>query len=162
MNKFKLYIGNILFIAASTFLFSGCGFYSFTGASIDYSKVRTISIGTFYDESNAGPANLSQDFTNAIRDYFQQNTSLALVDEEGDLQIEGIITGYRFSPQAPQSGGNQNIDGADAAGVERLTITVKADYINNSDDTFDFENKSFSFFDDYDPNSQDRSSQSKT
>ncbi len=156
MNIFRRFIFSLLLITGCTLCFSGCGFYTFTGASIDYSKVKTVSIGNFYDESNTGPANLSQDFTNAIRDYFQQNTSLALVDEDGDLQIQGVISGYRFSPQAPQSGGNTNLEGADAAGLERLTISVKADYINTTDDTYNFENKTFSFYDDYNPNTQDR------
>ena len=66
-----------------------CGIYSFTGANIP-PEVKTISIQTFYDEVGTGPPNLSQLFTEKIKDYYQQNTSLSIVAaNEGDLTIGG-------------------------------------------------------------------------
>jgi hypothetical protein len=128
---------------------SSCGVYSFTGASIA-PDIQTISIQRFIDEVGAGPPTMSQIFTEAIRDYYQQNTNLTLVDDNGDLQIEGSITGYRVAPLAPTASGNQNFNNADVAGLQRLTITVRASYINTKDDSFDFD-KTFSFYRDYDP-----------
>ena len=66
---------------------AGCGVYSFTGANIS-PEISTISIQTFYDEVGSGPPNLSQLFTEKIKDYYQQNTSLTIVQDEGDLQLE--------------------------------------------------------------------------
>ncbi|MCC5931012.1 MAG: LptE family protein [Cyclobacteriaceae bacterium] len=129
----------------------GCGVYSFTGASIA-PEIKTISIDTFFDEIGSGPPNLSQVFTEKIKDYFQQNTNLSLVEFDGDLQLEGAIVRYDLAPLAPAAGGNQNIPGADVAGLQRLTITVKATYVNNFDDEFNFD-QSFSFYDDYNPSS---------
>ncbi|MCK5105053.1 MAG: LptE family protein, partial [Cyclobacteriaceae bacterium] len=79
---------------------TGCGVYSFTGANIS-PEIETISIQTFYDEIGSGPPNLSQLFTEKIKDYYQQNTSLSIVSSEGDLQLEGNIVGYRLTPMAP-------------------------------------------------------------
>jgi hypothetical protein len=135
-------------------LFAGCGVYSFTGANIS-PEIKTISIQTFFDEVGTGPPNLSQQFTENIKDYYQQNTSLTLVPLDGDLQLEGSIVGYRLTPMAPRANGSQNFEDTDIAALERLTITVKVTYINTQDDSYDFESQSFSFYQDYDPEKQD-------
>lgn len=135
-------------------LITSCGIYSFTGANIPQG-VNTISIQTFYDEIGTGPPNLSQLFTEKIRDYYQQNTSLSIVPTEGDLQIEGSIVGYRLTPMAPRASGSQNFEDADIAALQRLTITVKTTYLSSHDDSFDFEGQNFSFYLDYDPEKED-------
>jgi hypothetical protein len=135
-------------------LATSCGIYSFSGANIPQG-VNTISIQTFYDEVGTGPPNLSQLFTEKIRDYYQQNTSLSIIPNEGDLQIEGSIVGYRLTPMAPRASGSQNFDDADIAALQRLTITVKTTYLSTQDDSFDFEGQNFSFYVDYDPEKQD-------
>jgi len=134
--------------------FSRCGIYSFTGANIP-PEVETISIQTFYDEVGTGPPNLSQLFTEKIRDYYQQNTSLSIVPAEGDLQLEGSIVGYNLAPMAPRSQGSNNFEDADIAALQRLTITVNVTYLSTVDETFDFEGQRFSFYLDYDPERQD-------
>lgn len=133
---------------------AACGVYSFSGANIP-PGTNTISIQTFYDEIGTGPPNLSQLFTEKIKDYYQQNTSLSLVTNEGDLQIEGSIIGYRLTPMAPKASGSQNFEDADIAALERLTITVKVTYLSVQDDSFDFEGQNFSFYQDYDPEKED-------
>lgn len=129
--------------------------YSFTGASLG-PEVKTIAIDNFYNDAGGGPANLSQQFTEEIKDYYTRNTSLAVVSANGDLQLEGSIVGYQFSPVAPQASGTDQR--SDQAGLMRLTITVKASYVNTYDDTFDFNNKTFSFYEDF-PADQDPSTQ---
>ncbi|MEQ8880304.1 MAG: hypothetical protein RLQ12_11755, partial [Cyclobacteriaceae bacterium] len=66
---------------------TGCGIYSFSGASIS-SDIKTISILNFPNEATLGPSTMSVTFIEKIKDYYQQNTNLAIVDENGDLQIE--------------------------------------------------------------------------
>lgn len=119
--------------------------YSFTGASIS-PDVKTISIQTFYNNAPLGPSTMSVTFTEAIKDYYQQNTNLELVDNNGDLQIDGYISNYTITPVAANTG-NQNQ--ADFSALSRITITVSATYVNVKDPTFDFD-KNFSFFLDYD------------
>ena len=93
---------------------------------------------------------MAQIFTNRLVDFYLQNTNLAQVVEDGELQLEGAVTGYRLAPVAPTAA--QNNDLIDAAALTRLTITVSVSYVNTTDETFDFENKTFSFFEDFDSN----------
>ena len=145
----------VFFIFAVSSLLTACGVYSFSGASIDYNTTKTVSISFFYNESGLGPASISQDFTNKLRDYFQQNTNLSLVEDDGDIQLEGVIADFNYKPLAPQSGGSYNPDtgsgfeDADAAGLEQLTISIKTTFINVNDDQFDFQDRTFSQFDSY-------------
>ncbi len=124
----------------------GCGVYSFTGASIS-PDVKTISIQTFFNNAPLGPSNMSNLFTEAIKDYFQQNTSLALIDNNGDLQFDGYIENYTITPVGATAAGSSR--DADYSQLSRITITVYATYTNLKDDQFDFEQR-FSFFKDYD------------
>lgn len=131
------------------------GGYSFTGAQLPPS-IQTISIQNFYNDTGSGPPNLTQEFTEDLRDFYQRNTSLGLVDNDGDLQVEGSIVGYQLTPVAPTASGNNNVP--DRASMQRLTITVKVDFIHTQDETQSF-SKNFSFYDDYDPQTTDLSSE---
>lgn len=127
-------------------LLQACNVYSFTGASLG-PEVKTISIQGFFNDSGGGPPNMSQIFTEKIKDYYQQNTNLTLIDNNGDLLVEGSISRYEFTPVAPRASGSNEI--GDVASLMRLNITVNATYINTYDDEFDFDNRSFSFFADF-------------
>ncbi len=124
-----------------------CNIYSFTGASLG-PDIETISLQNFFNDSGGGPPNMSQLFSEKIKDYYQQNTNLSLVDNNGDLLVEGSISRYEFTPVAPRSSGSDEL--GDVASLMRLNITVNATYINTSDDEFNFDNRSFSFFADFD------------
>lgn len=145
LTIFSLLLASILFL-------TDCGVYSFTGASIS-PTVKTISIQTFYNNAPLGPSNMSAVFTEKIKDYYQQNTSLAIVSENGDLQIDGYIDNYQITPVTA----NANSGGVDLATLSRITITVFATYVNTQDDQFDFE-KRFSFFKDFNQDDGDLSS----
>ena len=91
-----------------TLLSFGCGVYSFTGASIS-PEVKTISFQDFFNNSPLGPSNMSVLFTEKIKDYFERNTSLEIVDENGDLEIEGTIENFSLSPVAPTAEGGRTV-----------------------------------------------------
>ncbi|WP_236676250.1 LptE family protein [Chryseolinea lacunae] len=129
----------------------GCGVgvhYSMTGSS---TSAKTISIREFYNNTDLGPANMGQTFTNDLKNYFIQNSNLAVVVEEGELQLDGEITDFRISPIAPVSTGDPTQ--LTTASSTRLTITVKATYVNTLDETMSFKDKTFSFYKDF-PNEQ--------
>ncbi|QCK14957.1 LptE family protein [Mangrovivirga cuniculi] len=144
-SKHNKYFFLILF-----FILNACSVnYSFTGISIG-PEVKTISISTFFNDTGQGPPTIAQQFTEQLKEYFQRNSNLSIVDYGGDLQLEGSITGYRASLRGVSAGtGNNNID---QAAQERLTITVTATFINTYDESQNFSNRSFSFYEDYDPN----------
>lgn len=121
-------------------VFSGCKInYSFTGASISPS-VKTISIAYFQNKATLVVPTLSRDFTESLKDYFTSQTSLSLVDRNGDLRIEGAITGYAVSPVA--------IQGNEQAALNRLTITVAVKFTNTTDEKQNYETN-FSRYQDY-------------
>jgi hypothetical protein len=126
---------------------SSCGIgvqYSMTGTT---TEAQTITITEFYNNSDLGPANMGQSITNQLKTYFIQNSSLSVVAEEGQLLLEGEITGFSLTPIAPVSTGNP--EDINSASSTRLTITVKATYINTLDDKMSFKDKSFSFYRDF-------------
>ena len=119
---------------------SSCGVYSFTGASIS-PDIKTVSIAYFPNRAPIVQPALSQVFTEKMKDKFVSQTSLTLVNREGDLQFDGQITDYVTQPTA--------IQGNEQAALNRLTITVKVKFVNTKDEKQSFES-SFSRFTDYD------------
>ena len=119
---------------------SGCGVYSFTGASIS-PEVKSVSIDFFPSYAALAPANMPQAFTESLRDLFVTRTNLDLLTKNGDIQFEGYISGYQTRPVAIQ--GNQT------AAQNRLTITVNVTYTNTKDEAKSFE-KAFTRFADFD------------
>jgi hypothetical protein len=146
-------IERLWFPAVQVLLFTACGVYSFTGATLS-PDMKTISVQTFFDEAGNGPPTLSINFTESVKEYFQRNTSLSLVPNEGDLQLEGSIVRYDLAPLAPTATGNINFPDEGVAAVQRLNITVKVVYVNLKDETKNFD-QNFTFYADYDPQATD-------
>ncbi|MCF8228028.1 MAG: hypothetical protein K9G58_08460 [Bacteroidales bacterium] len=129
----------LLFLALICITAMGCGVYSFTGASIP-PGAKTISIQYFPNNAQLVEPTLSQTFTDALRDKFVSQTDLTLVENNGDLQIEGQITGYTVKPVA--------ITGDQTAALNRLEITVDVNYVNTLDESKDFDQK-FTRYEDF-------------
>jgi hypothetical protein len=127
-------------------MMSGCGVYSFTGASIPASA-KTITITYFVNSAQYIEPTLSQSITDALRDRFQSQTSLDFVTEGGDMQLEGEIIDYSTRPVAIQSD--------QTAAMNRLSVTVKVKFTNLIDPTKDFDTQ-FVRYQDY-SSSQDLS-----
>ena len=145
MKSSKLLISAILLILVGTL---GCGHYGFSGASIDYNSTRTLSITNFFNDSPGGLPNMGQLFTEKLKDYFQRNTKLELIPNNGDLQFEGSIVDYQVRPQAIVSSGDRNV--SDQSGLMRVTIFVEVGFSNQAKDSDNFQRR-FSFYADYDP-----------
>lgn len=120
---------------------SGCKVnYSFTGADIP-AEAKTISVGYFVATATLANPQVSQQFTNDMIAMVLTQTSLDVVDENGDLQFEGTITGYKISPAAVQAD-------TEAAAKNRLTMKVKVKYTNTIEPEKSFE-KEFTQFADF-------------
>ena len=60
--------------------------YKFNGASIDYTKVKSISIKDFPNQASFIPyPPLAQVFTEGLKDIYVRQTRLSLVKNNGDL-----------------------------------------------------------------------------
>ena len=75
--------------------------YKFNGASINYDKVKTISIADFPIKSAYVYQPLANKFNDDLKDIFTRQTRLQLVrNANADLQIEGEITGINVYNEA--------------------------------------------------------------
>ena len=117
--------------------------YKFNGASIDSTKVKTIMISDFTNQASYVNPTLAPEFTEELKDIYIRQTRLEQVTSNGDLALEGEVTGYDFTPMAVKE---------DAlASQTRLTITVRVRYMNNTNPDEDFE-QSFSAYREFDSN----------
>lgn len=129
-------------LAAVVALIGSCGIYSFSGTSIQ-PDVKTVTINYFeYKALRVNPS-LSNDLTEGLKDKFRKMTRLTQVDEDGDLEITGEISGYDVRAQA--------VTAQEVAAQNRLTVSVKISFMNRKYPEEDFE-KSFSAYADYDSN----------
>jgi len=123
----------------------GCKFYSFTGADINYATTKTFQVNFFQNEAPIVEPGIARDFTILLQDLIQNQTSLDLVNNNGDLIYEGEIVRFYVAPitATAQSTAAQN----------RLTVDVNVRFYNNTEDDKDFEQR-FSFYFDYDGSAQ--------
>ena len=112
------------FIVILLFMVSSCRIsYSFRTASIDYELTKTLFIGHFVNQAPLVYPPLEQKFNEAMKDMFTRNTRLQLVQQNGDMEIEGEIVGYQLTPLAVQE---------DAFASEtKLTMSVRMRFRNN-------------------------------
>jgi hypothetical protein len=119
--------------------------YSFTGGTLSI-DVHTFSVQFFQNRAPLVNPNLSDKFTEDLKEKFRSRTSLdEIVDGEGHLNFSGEITGYQTRAM--------DITSSDIASTNRLTITIRVKFTNEIDPDNDFD-KSFSAFEDFDSNSQ--------
>jgi hypothetical protein len=128
MRKRCIYIICLLLAVLCT----RCGIYSFSGASIP-AEAKTVSVQYFPNQAQLINPLLSENFTTALRDAIMNQTSLDMVDSGGDLSFEGEIVDYRTTPVAITAG--------QTAALNRLTITVNVRFVNNFDESKNFETK---------------------
>ncbi|OQX97950.1 MAG: hypothetical protein B6I24_06925 [Bacteroidetes bacterium 4572_128] len=129
MVKKNFFIIFIIFISNSCTIT-----YSTSGASIS-PDIKTVKIDYFKNQAQLINASLSQDFTEKLKEKFINETDLRVIDENGDLNFEGMIIEYSTTPMAS---GRDEI-----SSLNKLKITIKVTYTNEKDDTYNYD-KSFS------------------
>jgi hypothetical protein len=141
MKALIRHITPVLVVTILSLALSGCKVsYSFSGVNIA-PEVLTYTVTYFQNRAPIVQAQLSQIFTETLQDKIQNNTSLDLDNEGGDVQFSGEITGYATRPTA--------ITGDETAARNRLTISVRVKYTNLMEPDLDFDT-SFSRYEDYD------------
>ncbi len=119
--------------------------YSFNGSSIDYNKVKSISIDKFPIRCAYVWAPMESMFYNSLSDEFNNKTKLQILKRNGDLQLSGEITEY--------SQLNKSISSDGYAAQTQLKMTVNVRFVNNSNHGEDFE-RTFSATTEYDSSQQ--------
>ena len=134
-------LARILPLLAAALTLGACGIYSFSGTSIQ-NDVETINIDYFEYRAEKVNPSLSNDLTEALRTRFRRMTRLEQVEQDGDLEITGEITGYDVRPAS--------VSAEEIATQNRLTVSVRVSFTNRKDPEDNFENKTFSAYADYD------------
>lgn len=105
--------------------------YKFNGASIDYSKTKTIQIADFPNRCSYVWGPMAGLFNEELKDIFARQTRLIQVKRNGDLKIDGEITQYTQKNKSVSSDGYSS--------QTELSITVNVRYTNNANHAEDFE-----------------------
>ncbi len=105
--------------------------YKFNGASIDYSKTKTIQIADFPIRSSYVWGPMQALFNNQLKDQFANHTRLIQVKRNGDLKIEGEITQYTQR--------NKSVSSEGYSAQTELSMTVNVRFTNNVNHSEDFE-----------------------
>ncbi len=123
-------------VCLTVILLTACSIsYKFNGASIDYTKTKTIQIADFPIRSSYVWGPMASIFNNKLKDLYADNTRLIQVKRNGDLKIEGEITQYNQRNKAVTSEGS--------SAQTELSMTVNVRFTNNVNHKEDFE-KQFS------------------
>ena len=121
-----------IFVAGCLLLLSACKVsYSFNGASIDYTKTKTIQIADFPIRSAYVWGPMQGIFNNQLKDIYANHTRLEQVKRNGDLQIEGEITNYQQR--------NRSVSSEGYSAPTELIMTVNVRFTNNTNHQEDFE-----------------------
>ena len=134
----------IIFLSAFFGLSSCLVSYKFNGSTIDYTKIRTITVTDFPNHALLVYPPLATNFSEALKDQFSRKTRLVFVPRNGDLQVEGEIVGYDLTQMAVSAAGQ--------AMETRLQITVNVRFTNTVNPSENFEER-FSAFQTF-PNTQ--------
>lgn len=122
----------MLLVLLPMLLLAACSVsYKFNGASIDYTKTKTIQIVDFPIRSSYVWGPMGPLFNNELKDQFANHTRLQQVKRNGDLKIEGEITQY--------SQRNKSVSSEGYSAQTELSITVNVRFTNNTNHSEDFE-----------------------
>lgn len=122
-------IGVIFAIIATT---AACSVkYAFNGASIDYTKTKTIELAEFPIRSSYVWGPMGPMFNNRLKDQFANHTRLIQVRRNGDLKIDGEITQYQQR--------NKSVSAEGYSAQTELSITVNVRFTNTANHAEDFE-----------------------
>ena len=141
LNKNTFRIEKYVVLFFLIFIGSSCSIsYKFNGASIDYTKTKTISIADFPNTAELIYPPFSQEFTETLRDTYAKQTRLRLLKKGGNLQLEGSIVGYTLTPMA--------ISADSYSSETKLTVTIAVRFtnVNNPDDDFEKKYTSYQLF----------------
>lgn len=124
---------NIIFCAViSLLIITACSVsYKFNGASIDYTKTKTIQIKDFPIRTAYVWGPMSSIFNNQLKDIYGSQTKLIQVKRDGDLRIEGEITQYQQR--------NKSVSAEGYSSQIELSMSVNVRFTNTKNHDEDFE-----------------------
>jgi outer membrane lipopolysaccharide assembly protein LptE/RlpB len=98
--------------------------------------LKTLNIQFFENNAPLVVNNLSQIFTEGLKERVRTQSRLSLVRGEADATLSGSIIGYTIAPVSIEATSNNTAPIADA---NRLSITVKVKFVYDKDKKINFE-----------------------
>ena len=125
------------------FSLAGCGYYSFTGASIP-EHLGTVAIPLVEDNTISTVSAMDEELTNLLVDRFVRQTKLSLEPNEAsaDVLLSVTISQYQNSPTS--------VSGNEQATRNRVSITATVRYQDQVQNK-ELLNRTFAAFEEYDP-----------
>ena len=122
-------VGRLILVVPAIFLLlTGCGVYSFTGASIEG---KTINIHTMENKAQNVVPTLSATLTDKLRSRILSQTGLAPQNsEDTDYDLSGAITMYQITVSG--------VENTQVASQNRLTISLLVNFTNKLDEKASF------------------------
>lgn len=120
------------FLLTSLLLIFGlqsCRWYSLQGGTTG--DAQTIAVHFFDNKAPIVVPELSQLFTQELRDKFRNESRLSVTSDKGDWDLSGFISRYQTTFLAVQN---------DQPSKTRLEMTVQVTFINSKDETKNFDN----------------------
>ncbi|MBQ8157730.1 MAG: sigma 54-interacting transcriptional regulator [Prevotella sp.] len=131
-RRLKLYGMTVCILLLSLLTMTACSVsYKFNGASIDYTKTKTIQINDFPIRSAYVWGPMANIFNNQLKDQYANHTKLIQVKRNGDLRVDGEITRYEQRNKAVSAEGY--------SAQTELSMTVNVRFTNNANHAEDFE-----------------------
>ena len=132
MVSVRWHIAMLFSVCIVAMLLSACTIsYKFNGASIDYTKTKTIQIADFPIRSSYVWGPMAPLFNNTLKDEFANHTHLSQVKRNGDMKIEGEISQYNQR--------NKSVSSQGYSAQTELSMTVNVRFTNNANHSNDFE-----------------------
>ncbi|MBP5375154.1 MAG: LptE family protein [Bacteroidaceae bacterium] len=141
MRRFTFILGLLLVALMVSCTIS----YKFTGTSIDYTKIKTISLDKFPIRANYVWSPMESMFYNSISDLYAQKTKLKVLKRDGDLQLSGEIVEYSQT--------NKSVGSDGYSAQVQLKMVVNVRFVNTKKHEDDFEQR-FSATTEYDSSKQ--------
>lgn len=147
MINYKLKVTAFVLICLVAVSFNSCKVnYGFKGITIPLGA-RTISVAMFQNQASLTAPIEPQLITQKLRDAVSSQTNLGLLRSGGDLLFEECrITNYTNGPQSIAAPTGTGID---QAALNRLSVTIKLNFVNKLDETKSFTDREFTRYFDY-------------
>jgi hypothetical protein len=123
----------LIILGALTLLFQSC--YTLKSEVIP-PELKTISVPFFENDAALVVSNLSQTFTESLKERIRTTTNLSIVTGEGNARMSGSITDYRYAPISIQATNNNQ---APIAGASVLSISVHVKFVYPNDSKLNFD-----------------------
>ena len=130
-----------LLVVILTCILSGCQIQYGLDIGGPSEDLSTFNVFTFTSNNANVPPTFPQLFTETLKQQILNQSKLTITNVNPDVEFSGMVANYLITPMGIQSGDN--------AAQNRLTITVKVDFINNVDPKQSY-SQTFSQYQDYD------------